>query len=100
MCSLLMYAGRLTIVFVIYCGILFSNCWEEEQYKSIYVTIITYLFIFIYLFVCLWFVFYCRPGPTAQVANTRPTGHIRPSTLFYLAWHLVSTQQQCRAPCP
>ena len=34
----------------------------------------------------------------AQVANTRPTSGIWPSTLFYLAWHLVSTWQQRRAP--
>ena len=27
-------------------------------------------------------------------------GWIRPSTLFYPAWHLVSTRQQCQAPCP
>ena len=27
------------------------------------------------------------------VANTRPVGRIWPSTLFYLAQHLVSTQQ-------
>ena len=36
----------------------------------------------------------------AQVANTRPAGRIRPSTLFYLAQHLLSTRQQCRAPFP
>ena len=29
----------------------------------------------------------------SQVANTRPEGRIRPSTLFYPAWHLVSTRQ-------
>ena len=35
------------------------------------------------------------PFPTRpQVANTRPTGGIRPSTLFYLVRHLVSTWQQ------
>ena len=34
----------------------------------------------------------------AQVANTRPMGRIQPSILFYPAWHLVSTQQQRRAP--
>ena len=33
----------------------------------------------------------------AQVANTRPTGRIRPSTLFYPARHLISTQRQHRA---
>ena len=32
--------------------------------------------------------------PTTQVANTRPTGRIGPSTLFYLAQYLVSTRQQ------
>ena len=37
---------------------------------------------------------------TAQVANSRPSGWIRPSTLFYLARHLVSTWWQCQAPCP
>ena len=31
---------------------------------------------------------------SAQVANTRPVGGIRPSTLFYPAWHLVSTSWQ------
>ena len=36
----------------------------------------------------------------AQVVNTRPMGRIRPSTLFYLAWHLVSTWRQRRGPCP
>ena len=35
-----------------------------------------------------------------QVANTRLLGQIWPSTLFYLAWHLVSTWWQRRAPCP
>ena len=34
------------------------------------------------------------------MANTRPVGRIRPSTLFYPAWHLVSTWRQCQAPCP
>ena len=34
---------------------------------------------------------------TPQVANTRPTGRIWPSTLFYQAQHLVSTQKQGRA---
>ena len=29
-----------------------------------------------------------------------PTSRIRPSTLFYLAWRLVSTRRQRRAPCP
>ena len=32
----------------------------------------------------------------AQAANTRAAGWIRPSTLFYLAWHLVSTRRQHR----
>ena len=32
-----------------------------------------------------------------QVANIRPTGWIRPTALFYPAWHLVSTRRQCRA---
>ena len=32
-----------------------------------------------------------------QVANTRPVGWIRPSTLFYPAWQLVPTCQQHRA---
>ena len=31
---------------------------------------------------------------TAQVADTRPEGRIRPSTLFYLALHLVTTRRQ------
>ena len=35
-----------------------------------------------------------------QVAKTRPVDWIQPSTLFYPAGHLVSTRQQCRAPCP
>ena len=35
-----------------------------------------------------------RKTSTPQVANTRPVGGIRPSTLFYLARHLVSTWQQ------
>ena len=35
------------------------------------------------------------PGTSKpQVADTRPTGGIWPSTLFYLAWHLVSTWQR------
>ena len=33
----------------------------------------------------------------AQVANTRPVGQIRPSSLFYPPWHLVSTWWQHRA---
>ena len=33
----------------------------------------------------------------AQVANTRPVDWIRPSALFYLAQHLVSTWRQCQA---
>ena len=36
----------------------------------------------------------------SQVANTRPVDLIRPSTLFYLARHLISTWSQCWAPCP
>ena len=35
-----------------------------------------------------------------QVASTSPEGQIRLSTLLYSAQRLVSTQQQCRAPCP
>ena len=35
------------------------------------------------------------PGSSSsQAANTRPVGRIWPFTLFYLAWHLVSTQWQ------
>ena len=37
---------------------------------------------------------------SSQVANTRPSSQIRPSSLFYPAQHLVSTQWQRRAPCP
>ena len=37
---------------------------------------------------------------SAQVANTRPAGWIRPSILFYRTWHLVSTPRQHHAPCP
>ena len=38
---------------------------------------------------------FCVVG--SQVANTRSTGRIQPSTLFYPAWHLVSTWWQHRA---
>ena len=34
---------------------------------------------------------------TAQVADTRPVDRIRPSTLFYMSQHLVSTRQQSQA---
>ena len=37
---------------------------------------------------------------SSQVANTRPSSQIRPSSLFYPAQHLVSTRRQCQAPCP